>query len=205
MKEHLEKKLKRVCDSIGTQAAAEKFQQLSESIDKEYDKRIAGGMSELDAYREMLRDIDAIEALLKELPKNESEKRRKSERRDEGDWKRWTKKLDSIESSIQSIMWLLTVIVFFLMSFATGRWHLTWLIFLLSSITSIIIDMLFKYNKGVPVKKLIKRLHGIMWLAISILYFFISFTFGGWAVTWLLFIVGAILDIVINAVSKMMD
>ena len=50
MKKQLDEKLKKVCDSIGTQAAAEKFEQLSKSIENEYDKRIANGMSELEAW-----------------------------------------------------------------------------------------------------------------------------------------------------------
>ena len=202
MKKQLDEKLKKVCDSIGTQAAAEKFEQLSKSIENEYDKRIANGMSELEAYREMLRDIDAIEELLRDMPKTEEEQRREDEKAAR---KKWNKKLDAIEGSIQGIWWLLTVIAYFLISFTFGGWHLTWLMFLSSSIGSIIIGMLFKYNKGVPKKKILGDLHGILWLGIVIFYFLFSFAFGGWHLTWLIFILGAVLEVIIDAVKKIID
>ena len=141
MKKQLDEKLKKVCDNVGTQTAAEKFEQLSKSIETEYDKRVAGGMSELEAYREMLRDIDAIEELLRDMPKTEEEQRREDEKTAR---KKWNKKLDAIEGSVQGIWWLLTVIAYFLISMTFGGWHLTWLMFLSSSIGSIIIGMLFK-------------------------------------------------------------
>ncbi len=202
LKEQLEKRLKKVCDSIGTQAAAEKFDSLSQSIEAEYDKRVAGGMSELDAYKEMLRDIDAIEDLLRDMKKTEEEEEQERNRKT---WKKWKKKLDAIEGSVQGIWWLCTVIFYFFVSITFGHWHMTWLLFLTGSIGSIIIEMLFQYNKGVPKKKILENLHGILWLAIVVVYFGVSFLFGGWAYTWLIFVFGALVEVIADAVKKIIN
>lgn len=202
MKKRLDEKLKKVCESVGTQAAAEKFDQLSKSIEIEYDKRVAAGMSELDAYREMLRDVDAIEELLRQTPKTAEEQAREDEKKAR---KEWNRKLNAIEGSIQGLWWLLTILFYFFVSIVFGGWRLTWLLFLSSSIGSIIIGMLFKYNRGVPKKELFADLHGILWLAVVALYFFVSIVFGGWRLTWLLFLLGAVLNVVLNVVQKLVD
>ena len=202
MKKQLEKKLRRVCESAGSRAAAEKFDQLSHSIETEYDKRVSAGMSELDAYREMLRDIDAIEELLRDMPKTEEEQSLEEEKKAR---RSWNKKLNAIEGSVQGVWWLLTVIAYFLFSIVTGLWQLSWLMFPSAAIGSIIISMLFKYNKGAPKKRVLNGLHGILWLGIVIGYFLISFASGLWHLTWLLFIVGSVIEIILDAVLKMMD
>lgn len=59
----------------------------------------------------------------------------------------------AIRKSVKSIVWLLIVIVYFLLSFSTGAWHVTWLIFLVgacvSSITNLIINLGRKENKNI--------------------------------------------------------
>ena len=53
-------------------------------------------------------------------------------------------------------------------------------------------NMVKKYNRGTPLKKVLRGgISNMMWLAIVIAYFFISFVFGGWSYTWLIFIFGA--------------
>ena len=44
----------------------------------------------------------------------------------------------------------------------------------------------------------------VMWLAIVIIYFLVSFLYGGWTVTWLIFVVGAALTVAVNTASKIM-
>ncbi|MBE6598196.1 MAG: hypothetical protein E7638_02000 [Ruminococcaceae bacterium] len=180
--------------------AAKQSPSLFETVTEEYNKRIAEGQSEAEVYRELLRDIEKIEEMLRSLP-GESETTEKEEVPHESE-KRRNKKLSSLHSSIQGLLWLLTVAAYFLISFTFGGWHLTWLMFLTSSIASILLKILFDYNKGVPMKKLTGKLHGIMWLAIVVLYFLIGLTFGGWHLTWLIFILGAACEVVIGMIKK---
>ena len=96
--------------------------------------------------------------------------------------------------ALQGMLWILTVIWYFLYSFATGNWHLSWLLFLGSSAGSVLLDILVKYNEGTPLKKC-GGWHGIFWIALTMFYFWFSFTFGGWALTWLFFPAGAAAEI----------
>lgn len=202
MKEQLKKRVQKICDDVGTQAAAEKADELAEGVCREYDKRIASGMAELDVYREMLRDLDKIEELVQSLPETEAEAEGKQKRLSQNAWK---KKLSAIQGRINGLWWLLTVIFYFWFSFTFGNWHLTWLMFLSSAIGSIVIGMVFDFNRGVPKKKIYKKLHGILWIAVVIAYFLISFTFGKWHLTWLIFIMGAVIDMIMDLVGKIKD
>lgn len=188
MKKELEKTLKQLCDEVGTAAAAQKLDELTEDLTEEYDKRVKAGMAELDAYRDVLKNIDAIRDMLEALPKTDDEIDRKD--REGG-----RKNLERILGKISTCMWLCTVIVYLLFSLTYGGWQVTWLIFLWSAIGQIIIGMVKKYNRGRTLKKVFKSgLSGILWLLVTILYFFISFATGDWHITWVIFLLGALIQ-----------
>ena len=202
LKEQLEKKVRDLCGDVGTAAAAGMAEALVTQMESEYDRRTGEGEAAIDAYRALLADLGRMEEILRALPKTESEKRAEEERRTR---KAWNRKLNAIQGKLNGIWWLLTVIFYFLVSFTFGKWHLTWLIFLSSSIGSIVIDMLFAYNKCVPKKKVFAKLHGILWLAVVIAYFLISFAFGKWHLTWLIFVLGTVIEVIAGLVGKMLD
>lgn len=188
MKKELKKTIKQLCDEVGTAAAAEKLDDLTEDLTEEYDKRVKAGMTELDAYRDVLKNINTIREMLEALPKTDEELERKD--RDKG-----RKKLERILEKISTCMWLCTVIVYFIFSFTYGGWHLYWLIFLWSSIGQVILDMIKKYNRGRPLKKVMKSgISNVFWIVITIIYVMISFTSGAWHLTWLIFLFGALIQ-----------
>lgn len=49
------------------------------------------------------------------------------------------------QSSLRSFLWLMIVVVYFLVSFITGAWHITWLIFIAGSAISKGINAIFYY------------------------------------------------------------
>jgi len=198
MKKELKKKIESLCGEVGTAAAAEKIDELTEKIDAEFERRVAGGQSELDAYRELLSDVDRIKAMLAELPETDEESERKERAKN-------ARKINALLGSIEAAMWLLTVVAYFAISFLFGHWHMTWLIFLSSSIGSVLFDMLRKYNKGVPFEKVMEQeFSGVLWLGIVIVYFLYSFTVGGWAwsYSWLIFILGAVVEVILDGIRK---
>ncbi|MGN1409692.1 MAG: hypothetical protein ACI4XJ_05905 [Eubacteriales bacterium] len=196
MKKEIEKKIKELCDEAGSAAAAEICPDLTEDIERAYDERIAAGMSELDAYRDVLRNVDDIKKMLDSMPLTEDEERG---RRTKDSRKYSEKLLDKICTSL----WLLVVIVYLLFSLTFGGWRYTWLIFLWGAIGQTFFDMLKKYNRGTPLKKVLRKgISAIMWLAITMAYFVFSFATGKWAVTWIIFIFGALLENVINIFCK---
>lgn len=199
MKKELKKKLKSMCDDIGTAAAAEKIDELADEISAAFDKKVSDGQSELDAYRELLADVDKIREMLKSLPETEEEAEQKEREKN-------AKKVNALLDTIETCMWLLTPVLYLAVSFLFGHWHMTWLMFLSSAIGSVLFDMLRKYNKGIPFDKVMhKEFSGVLWLGIVITYFLYSFTVGGWAwaYSWLIFPLGAVIEIIRDGLWKM--
>ncbi|MBR3999792.1 MAG: hypothetical protein IKI93_15790 [Clostridia bacterium] len=193
MKNELNRKIRKLCDSAGSAAAAAKYDELSKQMNADYDARIKAGMSEIDAYRDVLRDVDKIQELLNSLPKTEEDDERISLQKS---YKWLSKNL----SRISGCMWIATAIVYLLFSMTYGGWEITWLIFLWTTIGQIVLNMVKKYNRGVKLKKVLKGgLSGILWVAVTILYFLFSMIVGYWHLSWLIFPFTVILQIILNA------
>ena len=198
MKKELKKKLKSMCDEIGTSAAAEKIDELADEVSAAFDRKVSEGQSELDAYRDLLADVEKIREMLASLPETEEETEAKER-------KKSAKKMNALLDSIETCMWLLTVAAYFAVSFLFGHWHMTWLIFLSSAIGSVLFDMLRKYTRWVPFEKVMhEEFSGVLWMGIVILYFLYSFTVGGWAwsYSWLIFILGAVIEVIRDGLWK---
>lgn len=188
MKEEIYKKLKALSDEAGSAAAAEYCGELAEKLGDDYDKRVSAGMSELDAYRAVLANVDEIEKTLKSLKKTEEETSVEEFVRDR-------KESFKTFGKINTALWLLVVAVYFLFSMQFGGWQYTWLIFLWASMGQIIMDMVRDYNKGKPLGKIMRSgFSGCLWLGATILYFIFSFATGAWATSWIIFIVAAIVE-----------
>ena len=192
MREQLRREIvKRTGEYVQSAAAAAAYEEESKKITASYDELIAQGKSELEAYRAMLDDIEAMKIILEAIPSTEEEQTRQEARAAE---KKKRKAFRKMAGSLQGILWLMTVIWYFLCSFTFGNWHMSWLLFLGSAAGSVLIDILVKYNEGTPLKKC-GGWHGIFWIALVMFYFWCSFTFGGWALTWLLFPAGAAVEV----------
>ncbi len=99
------------------------------------------------------------------------------------------------------IITMLMLCLYFILSFATSAWHITWLIFLimpaLENVYCAIIDIICAKAPDTPyladpeTKKLQNNLSGAIWLIVLIVYFIISFTFAHWHLTWLIFLLGS--------------
>lgn len=190
MREQLRKEIvKRTGEYVQSAAAAAAYEEESAKIAAEYDRLVAEGKTELEAYRAMLDDIEAMKLLLAAIPP--SEKIREEQAKKE---KRLNRKFRKMVGGMQGILWILTPIWYLLSSFVTDMWHLTWLVFLGSAAGSILLDILVKYNEGTPLRKC-GGWHGIFWLCLVMFYFTFSFASGLWALSWLLFPAGAIVEI----------
>jgi len=58
-------------------------------------------------------------------------------------WKETKKGRDPAKGAIKSAIWLLILCVYFAISFTTGAWHITWIIFLIGTAISLIISGIF--------------------------------------------------------------
>jgi hypothetical protein len=67
------------------------------------------------------------------------------------DFRRYTKALDqqkAVKRSLHSIIWSISLVIYFIISFATHAWHLTWLIFILAAAVGQIVSLVFAANSN---------------------------------------------------------
>lgn len=202
MKRELDKKIKQICDEVGGAAAEAKLDDVTRIMNDQYDKIVESGKTELDAYRALLADTEKIREMFNSIPQSE-QKRNPQGESEKSSRKKKNKKEKGILDTIETSMWLLIVIFYFLFSMRFGHWNLSWLVFLWGSIGSVLIGMVKKYNRGESLRRTMKKgISKIMWLYIVIIYFAGSFIFGGWAVSWVIFLVGALAEVILNAIFR---
>lgn len=51
-----------------------------------------------------------------------------------------------LQKSISSILWIITTVVYIVISFYTNAWHITWIIFLISAAIDNLIKVIWDYN-----------------------------------------------------------
>ena len=200
MKKELNRKIEELCESAGTEAAREMAGELTADLDKRFDDRVAAGMSELDAYRDVLRNVDQIEQMLRSLPQDaDAEAAMKSRRAGE-------KRLKFYLDKTSEVMWVSSLIVFFLIGFIGHAWKYAWLIFLWSTIGQIILEMTENYNKKRNLNKAMRDvISGILWVGTVIVFFLTGFAMHLWKFNWLLFLVAVVIQILLDAILKEED
>lgn len=104
-----------------------------------------------------------------------------------------------IVGAVQSAFWCLVVAAYFMISFRTFAWHITWIIFLIGGAVSSLIDLI---TSGGERRKIFGALQGMMWCGLVALYFFVSFRTMAWHLTWVLFLIGAAASVILAAVGK---
>ncbi len=157
MDREIKRTVKKLCDEAGSAAAAAACDDLTEDIEKAYNERVKAGMSELDAYRDVLKNVDEIKKMLDSLPITEDEQRGRQNR---DSYKDNAKVIDKISSAL----WLLVVLVYLAFSLRFGGWRYTWLIFLWGSIGQTLMNMVKNTTEEHPRKVLRGGISNMMWL-----------------------------------------
>ncbi len=202
MREQLRKEIvRRTGEFVQSAQAAAVYEEESKKIAAGYDKLVAQGKTELEAYRAMLADIEAMKVALTVVTAAEQAEE-EAARNAEKAAKQKSRSFRKLAGSMQAVLWLLTVIWYFLYSAVSGNWHLSWLTFLGSAAGSTLLDILVKYHDGKPLKDC-AGWHGVFWIALTMAYFLVSFQLGGiaWAFTWLLFPAGAAVEVLWKALK----
>ncbi len=115
-----------------------------------------------------------------------------------------TKRRRKIAGSLNGAMWCLITALYFIVSFATGAWHVTWIMFLLGAGLSCVISY-FAGERGSDGRRRVGALNGAMWCLITALYFIMSFQTGAWGMTWLIFPAGACLSSIVGLIASKGD
>ncbi len=138
-------------------------------------------------------------------------------------WSSETRNTKALHASISVIVWALLIVFYFLISFMTFAWHLTWMIFLIGIVAEVIITLSLNFNapknssSGTAIvvkgnteeteterfKKSVKLAsYAILWAIAIAAYLLISFATGAWYITWLIapaaLCLHAVITLVIN-------
>lgn len=105
-----------------------------------------------------------------------------------------------LEKGISGVIWATGLGVYFLLSFSTRAWHITWVIFpilvALDSLISAIVrnhDALHDEEISPDKEKVRASIGKCVWAVGTAIYFIFSFATGAWFISWLLFpITGAV-------------
>lgn len=100
-----------------SQRAFEMKEELTQNLLDKYNDLVASGKSEEDAYQITLYGIGDISELLEQLRREAS-----ALKTDEGGE-------NPVLKAVLASFWTLITVVYFLLSFWTGRWEITWVIF----------------------------------------------------------------------------
>lgn len=63
------------------------------------------------------------------------------------EWNREKEERKTLRKSIESAMWCITLVIYFVISFSTGKWYITWVIFLVAGAVESIIRAIFDLKK----------------------------------------------------------
>ena len=102
--------------------------------------------------------------------------------------------------SVSSLIWAIGLAVYLILSFLTGAWHITWVIFpILGAVNALVCAMIPAENPTALRRNssLKKGINSMIWAVGLALYFIISFATMAWYITWLIFpITGAVQGLV---------
>ena len=109
--------------------------------------------------------------------------------------------------SLSGLIWAIGLAVYFILSFATLAWHITWVIFpILSAIDKLVSTVIenneakysnVRFPSKTKLRKSIGAIIGALGLAV---YFLLSFATGAWYITWMVFLITAAFRGLVNAV-----
>ena len=89
-----------------------------------------------------------------------------------------------LNKSVNTMIWAIGLALYFILSFATGAWHVTWVIFpMIKAVQGLAGTLLGNDSKAA----FQKSISSLIWAVGLALYFILSFTTGAWHITWVLF------------------
>ena len=209
-------------DAPKENAVAELREEILSNLEARYDDCINAGMTPQRAYAAVIGTMGDVSGLITQVSGSgfhEEGLFEKSSPRS-----RLMKKYAYVfkESNIKamknaaiSVMWLLIVAFYFMLNYHNSCWDTSWLIFIVGAALTVgfnMIGSIIRISRRDDTEsriKLLRKIRGsvsaIMWLAIVFFYFLISFeSYGMWDISWLIFILGAAAQIVVNTIFKVL-
>lgn len=122
------------------------------------------------------------------------------------EWKSVSQNRKGVVSAANSVVWTLTICLYFIISFAFDAWAVSWIIFLIAACATSVITLMFRMGANdmdSKRKNLRNSIVSLMWTLTVCLYFVISFVFDAWAVSWIIFLIAACATSVITLIFRL--
>lgn len=100
-------------------------------------------------------------------------------------------KMSRLHGAISSSLWTLIVLAYFIISFLTFRWDITWVIFLVGAILQQVVESIIRNRINIS---------GMIWTSALVLYFILSFLTHKWNLTWLIFLAAAAVQQIVRLI-----
>lgn len=121
----------------------------------------------------------------------------KKEKQEDDDPENEAEKEESeLEKSISGVLWAVGIGVYLLLSFSTGAWHMTWVIFPVLVALDSLISAIVRHQEALhgnvtfPGNEKVRKSTGkLIWALGTAVYFIFSFATGAWYISWLLFLI----------------
>lgn len=163
----------------------------------------AEGRSEEAAYSVAIAGIGDLRELITELktdpdaPSIPAPGKNPAQTQNSSNRKPGKSRVRRLRDNIDSILWMGTLILYFMLSFGTGAWFITWIVFLIApaveNIYHAVFDLCAKSEQNVPyeepenIRTLRRSLSGALWLIMVAIYMLVSFATGSWYISWVIF------------------
>ena len=112
------------------------------------------------------------------------------------------------QKSISSAVWAVGVALYFFVSFVSGRWEVTWIIFPITGAAQNLIEAaLSSREQPVTVSSAAvpKAVTSTVWLVGVTVYFILSFATHAWYITWILFPITAAVKALVKAIFDLKE
>ncbi|MEG0702740.1 MAG: permease prefix domain 1-containing protein, partial [Christensenella sp.] len=197
----MEEKLRQYVEKLFAEAPkTAKLRELREEIlmnlKEKYNDLRETGVSEEEAYEIVKGSIGDVEELISSA--QEADVPQEAERKHQ---KPHNDTKHKAFKEYMGAMWLIITALYFLISFATRAWHITWVIFIIGVAVEQCIRAIFcaeDEQGGTNGEKRKKIYTSVFWMFIVIIYFVLSFATHAWYLTWIIFLIGAAINSIIR-------
>ena len=209
-------KIKRYIDDAfenapNTKGARELKEEMTANLIEKYNDLIAMGKTEEESYREVVKGIGNIDRLISDLKVNVNPSISSED----------IKKSAKIKAIATALYILSPVLLISLSEIGDGILGLSLMLILIAIATGLLVydnatkpqtvfedeDILDEFMQWRANKKkssvIYKSIKSVVWLIILCVYFLISFTTNAWQVSWVVFLIGAAINLIIDAFEKL--
>ena len=121
-------------------------------------------------------------------------------------------KRSPLQKSVSAMVWALGLAVYFLWSFTSGAWYVTWVIFpILAALDSLLMVLIKQKEEtgtvSMPAAKVTgrKRIKRLVWTVGLVLFLIVSLRTQAWGATWLMIPITAAVEQLVYAIADYLD